>query len=54
MWLAALSVEMFNVATPEITGPVASVAAPSLKVTVPLGLPAPGLTGATVAVKVTV
>ena len=53
MWLAALSVEMLRVAFPELTVPAPSVAAPSLKVTVPVGLPAPGLTGATVAVKVT-
>src|SRR6266516_4415702 len=47
------NVEVVNVAVPPDRVPVPSVVAPSRKVTVPLGLPAPGATGATVAVKVT-
>ncbi len=44
---------MLKVATPALSVPVPNVAAPSLKVTVPLGVPLPGATAATVAVKVT-
>ena len=44
---------MLNVATPEpLSAPVPIVVAPSLKVTVPLGMPAPGAAAATVAVNV--
>ena len=45
--------EVVNVAVPPDTVPVPRVVVPSRKVTVPVGLPAPGATGATVAVKVT-
>ena len=45
--------EIVNVAVPLDNGPVPSVVAPSRNVTVPLGVPAPGATAATVAVKVT-
>ena len=49
----AASVEVLNVAAPEFTGALPICAAPSLKVTVPVGLPDPDF-GATVAVNVTV
>jgi hypothetical protein len=42
-----------KVATPPVSVPVPMTAAPSRKFTVPVGVPAPGLTAATVAVKVT-
>ena len=45
--------EVANVALPELKLAVPSVAAPSRKVTVPVGVPAPGVTALTVAVKVT-
>jgi len=41
------------VATPPLKVPVPRVVAPSLKVTVPVGVPEPGDAAATVAVKVT-
>ena len=44
---------MLNVAEPPLSAPVPKVVAPSLKVTVPVGVPLPGAAGATVAVKVT-
>ena len=47
------SEEVANVALPELKAAVARVAAPSRKVTVPVGVPAPGETALTVAVKVT-
>jgi hypothetical protein len=47
------SVEVLNVAVPELSVPVPICVAPSLKVTVPVGLPDPDF-GATVAVNVTV
>jgi hypothetical protein len=43
----------FNVATPPLNVPVPIVAAPSLNVTVPPGVPAPGALALTVAVNVT-
>ena len=46
-------VEVVKVAWPPLTVPVPIVVAPSRKVTVPPGEPAPGLTGVTVAVSVT-
>ncbi len=53
-WEATESAEVMKVATPEpFSVPVPKVAAPSLKVTVPVGVPAPGETALTVAVKVT-
>ncbi len=46
--------EVLKVATPDpFKVPVPSVAAPSLKVTVPVGVPEPGATAATVAMNVT-
>ena len=45
--------EVANVALPELKLAVPSVAAPSRKVTVPVGVPVPGATALTVAVKVT-
>ena len=42
-----------KVATPLVRVPVPKVVVPSRKVTVPDGVPAPGATAATVAVKVT-
>ena len=50
---AAESVEVVKVAWPELRVLVASEVAPSLNVTVPVGVPTPGATTATVAVKVT-
>src|SRR6266853_1990149 len=52
-WEATLSEVVLSVAWPELRLPVPRVAAPSLKATVPVGVPAPGAVGATVAVKVT-
>ena len=45
--------EVANVATPPASVPVPSVVAPSLNVTVPVGVPDAGDAAATVAVKVT-
>jgi hypothetical protein len=50
---ATLSELVLNVAWPELRVPVPMVVAPSLKVTVPLGVPAPAPVGVTVAVNVT-
>ena len=50
---AADSVEVTKVAVPLLSAPVPKVVAPSLKVTVPVGVPAPGADAVTVAVKVT-
>ena len=52
-WVATLSAEVVKVAWPPLSAPVPSVVVPSLKVTVPVGVPAPGATAVTVAVKVT-
>jgi hypothetical protein len=52
-WLAAASELVVNVAVPPDRVLVPSVVLPSLNVTVPVGLPAPGAETATVAVKVT-
>ena len=56
MWLATDSDEVVKVAWAEPLRATlaANVLAPSVKVTVPVGVPAPGATAATVAVKVTV
>jgi hypothetical protein len=51
--LPTASEEVANVALPELKAAVARVEAPSRKVTVPVGVPAPGATALTVAVKVT-
>ena len=45
--------ELLNVATPALSVPVPRVVAPSLNVTVPVAVPLPGATAATVAVNVT-
>src|SRR5438445_694456 len=50
---AAASEVVVKVAWPELRLPVPRVVAPSLKVTVPVGVPAPGATALTVAVNVT-
>ena len=47
------NVEVAKVAVPLLSGPVPKVVAPSLKVTVPVGVPEPGADAVTVAVKVT-
>jgi hypothetical protein len=44
---------VLNVAVPPLSVPVPIVVRPSLKVTLPLGVPAPGAVALTVAVKVT-
>jgi hypothetical protein len=54
LWFATESAEVVYVALPDAsTLTVLRVVAPSLKVTVPVGVPAPGLVTVTVAVKVT-
>ena len=53
MWLPTDSVAVLKVAVPPDSVPLPILVEPSWKVTVPLGVPAPGLTAATVAVKVT-
>ena len=52
-WTPAARVEVVNVAVPLVRVAVPRLAAPSRKVTVPVGVPAPGATALTVAVKVT-
>lgn len=52
--MAAARAEVLNVAEPALSAPLPSVVAPSLNVTVPVGVPAPGATALTVAVNVTV
>src|SRR5712691_11100062 len=52
-WLPTDREEVAKVAAPPLSVPVPRVVKPSLKVTVPLGVPAPGATGLTVAVKIT-
>ena len=55
VWLPRARVEVVNVAWAAVMVTLAaSVVAPSVKVTVPPGVPTPGATAATVAVKVTV
>jgi len=51
--VATESDDVPNVAFPELNAPVPKGVAPSMKVTVPLGVPAPGATALTVAVNVT-
>ena len=52
--VATESDEVVNVACPDVMATVAArVTAPSVKVTLPVGVPAPGETAETVAVKVT-
>jgi hypothetical protein len=52
-WAPTLSVLVLKVAVFPVRVPVPSVVAPSLKVTMPLGVPAPGEVTLTVAVNVT-
>src|SRR5512142_1838291 len=53
-WPPAAAKLVVNVAAPPVpTATVPRTVAPSLNVTVPIGVPAPGATAATVAVKVT-
>jgi hypothetical protein len=55
VWFPVVSVEVVKVAWPDAMVTLAArVVAPSVKVTVPLGVPVPGATAAAVAVKVTV
>ena len=55
VWLATLKADVVNVACPEPFKATlaAKVVAPSVKLTVPVGVPAPGAVAATVAVNVT-
>ena len=53
LWLPLDRVDVVVLAVPPLSVPVPMVVAPSLNVTFPVGVPAPGETGATVAVKVT-
>src|SRR5256885_10691493 len=52
-WLPADSKFVLNAAVPALSVPVPTVVAPSLKVTVPVGVPTPGVTAVTVAENVT-
>jgi hypothetical protein len=52
-WEATLKPLVVKVAEPELNVPVPRVVAPSLKVTVPEGVPLPGAVAVTVAVNVT-
>ena len=55
VWLPRARAEVVNVAWAAVMVTLAaSVVAPSVKVTVPVGVPVPGATATTVAVKVTV
>ena len=49
----AVRVEIESVAVPPLSVPVPRVVEPSRKLTVPVGVPLPGATASTVAVKVT-
>jgi hypothetical protein len=53
VWLPTVRDELAKVALPELKLDVPSVATPSKNVTVPVGVPEPGATALTVAVKVT-
>jgi hypothetical protein len=53
-WVPTLSELMLNVPCPELRPTLPSVVAPSLNVTVPVGVPVPGADAVTVAVKLTV
>src|ERR1051326_8074286 len=53
VWLPTASAELVKVATPPVSVPLPIGLPPSRHVTVPTGVPAPGATGETVAVKVT-
>src|ERR1043166_6171521 len=52
-WLLTLSEGVANVAMPALSALVASVVAPSRKMTLPVGVPEPDAAAATVAVNVT-
>src|SRR5436189_134779 len=53
LWVATPRLAVVKVAWPLLSVPVPKVVAPSLKVTVPEGVPAPGALAVTVAVNVT-
>ena len=53
MWFPADRAEVVKVAMPPLSVPVPIGLPPSRNVTVPVGVPVPGATGETVAVKVT-
>jgi hypothetical protein len=53
VWLPLVRVEVEKLATPFARAPIPRAAAPSRKVTVPVGVPIAGATAETVAVKVT-
>src|SRR5579863_3608931 len=53
VWLATASAEVEKVATPPLSVPLPMELPPSRNVTVPVGVPVPGATAETVAVKVT-
>src|SRR4051794_37481470 len=53
VWLPASRADVLKVAVPPLSVPVPRELDPSLKVTDPVGVPAPGATAPTVAVKVT-
>jgi hypothetical protein len=53
VWLPTASAEVVNVACPPLSVPVPIGLPPSKKVIVPVGVPVPGATGETVAVKAT-
>jgi aromatic ring-cleaving dioxygenase len=50
-WLPLVRAAVEMVAAPAVNGTASRTVVPSLKVTVPVGIPAPGATGATTAVK---
>ena len=52
-WVPTARLEVENATVPPMSVPVPSVAVPSRKVTVPVGVPAPGVFTLTVAVNVT-
>jgi hypothetical protein len=54
VWLATLNDEVLKAAVPPLRATVARVVLPSLKVTLPVGVPEPGLVAVTAAVNVTV
>src|SRR5262249_57923936 len=53
VWWAGAGARVVRVAPPPLSVPVPMGEPPSRKVTVPVGVPVPGATGATVALKVT-
>ena len=53
LWLPTVNADVLNVVWPELRVPVPNMAVPSLNVTVPVGVPEPGVTAETVAANVT-